>query len=366
MLSPKSRRNIIRIIPFAISWLIFGGIYTILERGLLGELNYYPITGNSYIFKNNAIVIPSFALLAGIVNGILEIFYFSKWFINERFTRKIAYKFLIYLLIISSFLVIILVFTANNIPATIIRKDFWLGILAFFTNYSFLGVLLYIASVILITQFFTEVIESVGTNKLSNFFLGKYYEPVEEERIFMFLDMKSSTEIAEKLGHLRYFEMLKDYFADLSESVIKYWGEIYQYAGDEMIISWKLQKGLEHNNCISCFFAMKDALSKQKEKYEEKFGLMPLFKAGLHYGKVTTGEIGFLKKEIIFTGDVLNTSARIEALCNHFNVDILVSKVLIAKLHLDPLFKVQFIGANTLRGKNEQIELFTINRSYDS
>jgi len=69
------------------------------------------------------------------------------------------------------------------------------------------------------------------------------------------------------------------------------------------------------------FFAMKEDLRKRADWYNKDFGLLPAFKAGLHFGKVTTGEIGALKKEIIFTGDVLNTTARIQGLCNHHKVD---------------------------------------------
>ena len=139
-----------------------------------------------------------------------------------------------------------------------------------------------------------------------------------------------------------------------------YAGEIYQYVGDEMVVSWKLKKGLKNNNCIKCFFAMKAVIKKQSKKYNEKFGLLPDFKAGFHFGKVTTGEIGAIKKEIIFTGDTLNTTARIQALCNTYKVDILISGELLKELKLHDKFSVKTLGENELRGRNERIELFTI------
>jgi adenylate cyclase len=362
MLSPKARRNILRIIPFGMIWLVFSMIYTLLEKGLLGDLRYYPSTGNTYHFSRNIFTTPLLALVTGILIGVLEIVYFSKWFIKKSFSKKILYKSLIYLVIILLFLILTFMITANNMPAAISRKDLWSGMWAFFTDYSLLSVCIYIASIIVVTQFYTEVSESIGPGVLSNFFLGKYHRPVEEERIFMFLDMKSSTEIAENLGHVRYFEMLKEYFSDLSGPVIEYHGEIYQYAGDEMIVSWKLKNGLKNNNCIQCFFEMKTALNGQAEKYKEKFGLLPGFKAGFHYGRVTTGEIGVLKKEIIFTGDVLNTTARIQGLCNPFNVDLLISSDLLKKLDLGPLFETRSLGENQLRGRGEKIELFAVTK----
>jgi len=154
--------------------------------------------------------------------------------------------------------------------------------------------------------------------------------------------------------------MLREYYADLSEPIIRYSGEIYQYVGDEIIVSWKLKNGVQNNYSIECFFEMKAALKKQSSKYNEKFGLVPEFKAGFHYGKVTTGEIGVIKKDIIFTGDVLNTTARIQGLCNTYNVDILISGDLVKKLDLNSQFQIKTLGENELRGRDEKIELFTI------
>ena len=176
----------------------------------------------------------------------------------------------------------------------------------------------------------------------------------------MFLDMKSSTTIAESLGHVKYFEMLKEYYADLSEPVTRFSGEIYQYVGDEMVISWKLKNGLKKNNCLLCFFEMKKALGGQSKKYHSRFGCLPEFKAGFHVGRVTTGEIGVIKKEIIFTGDVLNTTARIQGLCNKYKVDVLLSGELIKRLEGIEDLQLKAIGEAELRGRDERIELFTV------
>jgi adenylate cyclase len=362
MLSPKTKRNILRIIPFGVIWLAFSIIYTLLEKGLLGDLDHYPSTGNPYNFERNILVTPIAALITGLFIGTLEIFYFNKWFAQKSFTRKILYKSAVYLAIILLF-TIILSLAANfvELKTSVFNRQVWMNVWAFVSDYSFLGVLVYMVAAILVSQFYAEVSESIGHEALNNFFTGKYHNPIEEERIYMFLDMRSSTSIAEKLGHVKYFEMLREYYTDLSEPVIKYSGVIYQYAGDEMIVSWGLEKGLQNNNCIRCFFAMQSALSAEAEKYYEKFGLLPQFKAGFHCGRVTTGEIGTIKKEIVFTGDVLNTTARIQGLCNRYQVDILISDDLVKKL--DKSFKLKTMGENELRGRGEKMELFTITLS---
>lgn len=361
MISPRIKRNIYRIIPFGFFWLIFSIIYTQLEKGLLGDLNYYPATGNPYNFSRNILITPLSALVIGLLIGTVEIVYLNKVLIKGSFTSKIIYKTILYLATIILFLVILTVM-ANSLElhANVLDNEVWGNTGAFFSDYAFISVVVYIAAIIMVSLFYSEVSENIGQEVLANFFTGKYHRPTEEERIYMFLDMKSSTTIAERIGHVKYFEMLREYYADLSDPIIAYSGEIYQYVGDEIVVSWKLKNGLRDNNCIECFFAMKAAIKKQGAKYTERFGLLPEFKAGFHLGKVTTGEIGVIKKEIISTGDVLNTTARIQGLCNSFGVDILLSGDLIKKLDPGARFQIRSFGDSELRGRGERIELFTI------
>jgi len=361
MLTPKTKNNISRIIPFGVIWLIFSIAYTLIERGLLGDLNHYASTGNPYNFSRNIIITPISALIAGLLIGTIEILYCNKLFMQKSFTKKIVYKSIIYIAIILSFLIILTVI-ANSIElqTAAFNKQVWENVWVFFSSYAFFSVVVYMATIIVVSQFYMEVSENIGHGVLANFFTGKYHRPTEEERIYMFLDMKSSTTIAESLGHVKYFEMLREYYADLSDPIINYSGEIYQYVGDEIVVSWKLKNGLQNNNCIQCFFAMKAVIKKQTGKYNENFGLLPEFKAGFHLGKVTTGEIGVIKKEIIFTGDVLNTTSRIQGLCNMYKVDILISDDLRKRLTLNSQFEIETLGENELKGRDEKIELFTI------
>ena len=92
MLSPKTKRNISRIIPFGVIWLIFSIVYTLLEKGLLGNLDYYPSTGNSFDFARNIFATPISAFITGLLIGALEILYFNKWFIQKSFSKKILFK----------------------------------------------------------------------------------------------------------------------------------------------------------------------------------------------------------------------------------------------------------------------------------
>lgn len=184
----------------------------------------------------------------------------------------------------------------------------------------------------------------------------------EVERIFMFLDITSSTSIAEKLGHIKYFELLNDFFMDIAAPIEEHQGEIYQYIGDEVVVSWPLKEGIRNFNVLNCFFDIVDTIHGLSDNYRDRYNLVPAFKAGMHYGKVSTGTIGTLKKEIIYTGDVLNTTSRIEGQCNQYKVNNLLSKDLIEAFPDGNYFDFQKIGEISLRGKASFVTLYTSHR----
>lgn len=202
--------------------------------------------------------------------------------------------------------------------------------------------------------------KSTGTRKTAQ--ATETVSMSEVERIFMFLDITSSTSIAEKLGHIKYFELLNDFFMDIAAPIEDHHGEIYQYIGDEVVISWPLRDGIRDFNVLHCFFDIVDTINALSGNYLERYDLIPSFKAGMHYGKVSTGTIGTLKKEIIYTGDVLNTTSRIEGQCNQYKVNNLLSKDLIEAFPDGNNFEFNKIGEISLRGKASYVTLFTSRR----
>jgi hypothetical protein len=184
MLTPKTKRNIYRVIPFGVIWLVFSLVYTQLEKGFLGNLPYYPSTGNPYNFSQTIFITPISALVTGLLIGVIEIRYFHKLFMQRSFTKKIIYKSAIYLAIIIFFLLATTVIV-NSVDqqTSIFNKAVWNYVWAFFFSYAFFSVGIYMAAIIVVTQFYTEVSENIGHGVLINFFKGKYHVPQEEERI---------------------------------------------------------------------------------------------------------------------------------------------------------------------------------------
>ena len=210
---------------------------------------------------------------------------------------------------------------------------------------------------------FFQIQGLIGGRILLSFFTGRYHKPIEEERIFMFLDLKSSTTIAEKIGHIEFHKFINDFLFTISEAIISSKGEIYKYVGDEVIITWKLKEGLKGGNCICLFFEALDRIKQERDKFEKKYGMVPEFKAGIHCGKVVAGEMGDTKKEVAFLGDVINTAARIEDECNPRGRRLLISDDLLQKTGRAKEYRYERIGEINLRGKVEKIDLYAVERN---
>ncbi|GAB3584369.1 hypothetical protein GCM10027345_31340 [Hymenobacter daeguensis] len=211
----------------------------------------------------------------------------------------------------------------------------------------------------LFTSLLYQLSNKVGRPALLRLFLGRYHHPVAEQRIFLFVDVKGSTTLAEELGNARYSQLIRDFFFDMGAPIVAHRGEIYQYVGDEVVVTWEWQPGLEQARCVRCFFAMQQAIDLRRDYYLRTYGAVPAFKAGLHGGPVMATQVGAVKTELVFHGDVLNTTARIEAKCNALHSRLLLSAALYEALPHPAEFRFQALGAFPLRGKAGTVALYS-------
>ena len=310
----------------------------------------------------NLIVNFSAALLVGTVVGVLEVYVMKERFRRRSLVAVVAFKTAFYLgmLLLSGavFSVLFHVLLRGLSPADPrVLSSVWV----FLTGPGIWLLMLHWSATIGLILFVLHMRDRFGPTMFRNFVLGRYHLVREEERVFMFLDLTSSTVIAEQLGHERYYALLNDFFEDLSGPILDSRGEVYQYVGDEVVVTWTLGRGLENANCVQCFFACQGAVSQRSSRYRERYGRVPLFKAGVHAGRVAAGVVGVHRREIVFTGDVLNTASRIHDACSPEESLLLVSGDLRTLLSpYDRQFRFRSIGTIPLKGKATETELFAV------
>ncbi|WP_165823952.1 adenylate/guanylate cyclase domain-containing protein [Pseudochryseolinea flava] len=211
-------------------------------------------------------------------------------------------------------------------------------------------------------HFILQINKKFGPGVLSEYTMGKYFAPKEEVRAFMFLDLKSSTHLAETLEHVTYSKLIQDCYAELTDPLIDHFAHVYQYVGDEVVVSWTMNQSFSANHCINFFYAFQQRLEGKKKYFLKRYGVFPEFKAGTHCGKVTVAEVGEIKTEIAYHGDVLNTASRIQSLCNQFDRKLLISETLLNHLAETHHRSIAFVAEVALRGKESATKVFAAER----
>jgi adenylate cyclase len=209
-------------------------------------------------------------------------------------------------------------------------------------------------------NFVRQLDRMLGPGTLGSLLIGRYHRPVAEDRIFMFLDLNDSTAIAARLGPLRFNEFKNDFFHDIAAPILETHGRIYQYVGDEAVVTWTLERGLRQGNCLRCIFLVTEVIHERRDRYQARYGIVPAFKAGLHGGPVVTAEIGDIKKDIVHSGDTVNTAARVEAQCRPLERRVLVTEALLRRCPLPDELEAEDMGERELRGKAETVRLFSV------
>ncbi|RYY71233.1 MAG: adenylate/guanylate cyclase domain-containing protein [Chitinophagaceae bacterium] len=298
------------------------------------------------------------AMFISIIFGYLFIFGYRNFLTNHSLLLGLIIK--ASLLILGAVCITLLIFTAESY----FLKEYQDSTLenVFFNEqkrpWLFFKRTLYWLMVFLATKLFVEINDKYSPGVFIDFLKGRYRTAKNEDRVIMFIDLKDSTPIAEKLGHEHYFGFIKEFIKMISLAIIDHRGLIYQYVGDEIVVSWFTSR----KNCTKALATVVDArknIQKRSEWFRRKYDIVPEFRVGIHTGEVTIGEIGIVKKDLAMSGDTMNTSARIRSACNELNQKFLVSKEFVECAGLQPMH-AEYLGDFELKGKSEQVALYSL------
>ena len=260
-----------------------------------------------------------------------------------------------------------LVFLANAVgygraPADFLRDGAALGVV---DGRPFLALVALLLLASFAVNLSVQLRRVLGPQTLTALLIGRYRRPVREERAFLFLDLTDSTPTAERLGPLHFTDFKNDFFTDVAEAVLATRGRIFQYVGDEAVVTWPLGEAVATAAPVQCFFLAEALVARRAAHYERRYGAVPRFKAGLHGGEVFTAEIGEIRRDIVHSGDTVNTTARIEGMCRPLGRRFLLSDDFAARVAEAPpvragRYTFEPVGEIELRGKGEPVGLVAV------
>ena len=300
-------------------------------------------------------------MLVGLLIAYLEFFVFNKKSRRLQFMTIVAIRTGLYFILITAIL-----FTVFLLSRVIRFKmgigDVWASeeFQRFLWKEEFKVSIIYTVTLAFIINFTMLINRKMGQGVMLGFITGKYFHPKKIDRIFMFLSIQYSDQIIKNIGRLSFHKFLNDFFFDIAEPIIEHKGIIYEYVEDEIVVYWIPKDGEQNVNCLRTFFDAKKIIKEKSEKYYTKYGFVPQFDAGFHYGNVIQGEMGEIKSDVVFFGDVLNTASRIKNQCEPLDCDLIVSAQVKYRMDLPQIYKAETCGQIQLKGKKESLELFAI------
>jgi len=297
----------------------------------------------------------------GILVAVFEFKIFNPQYRKLSFLSIISLKTLLYFL---SFLLII-IGVKGYVDSLFSGVGFWEYINGtefkrFIQEEDFDVILTYTLFFLIIITFTIQMGRKIGYTMLLDTISGKYHIPKEEKRIFMLLDLKSSTTIAEKFGDLKYHQFLNDFYYDITKCIITAKGNIYRYVGDEVLVSWSIKKGLENANCLRTYFYMKFEIKKQREKYLLQYGLVPEYTTCFHSGLVVSGEIGEVKSQIVFSGETLSDIKKLKKIGTKLNQDLIISESLIKQIEIPAIYEPKELESISTKDHVKEIKVYTL------
>lgn len=345
--SSLSRFRIRRVIYIAIFWTVIDIVASLL-------LDYRASHTIFSFFIRECLV-----FIMSIVMGYLFVFTLKNIFRNDALWKNFLAK--SFILLVAAFVMNFFVhFVENKFIAGYSVKE---SLHIFFTEKMLpswiLRRMIYWIVIFMVTQLYLEINDKYSPGVFLDILIGKYIKPKDEHRIVMFIDLKDSTPIAEKLGHYNYFLFIREFIYHVSMALIEYGGIIYQYVGDEIVVSW-LSSPKHAKKAMKAVIGAKKNIQKNSNRFRSLHGIVPDFHVGIHMGEVTVGEIGIIKKDLAMSGDTMNTAARICGACNDLGRKFIVSKDFVESTSLEQ-HQLESLGIVELKGKASGVELFALN-----
>lgn len=345
----------------------FAILLTAITRYKLRKLLKYAIVTAAvawvlmlYSGERVGLVLGAWALL-GLWTGVLEEFLFGRRFralaIPLQFLGKAL---LVNLLTIA---LIGLAFFVDSERFTLLTTDEPFRVREIFVMKQFYQLVLRVVVVTSIALLVVQVEELMGRRMFLGFLLGRYEKPKADERVVLTMDLVGSTELAERMGDLKYFRFLNYTYSLMTDALLRNEAEIHKYVGDEVIFTWPLHVGARYENCLDLYFDVVERIKLHENDLQREFGTVPKYRAAVHGGRVISAQIGHIKRAIDLSGDVMNSVSRMLGLAKVMKVDLLASAELLERVpNASERFRIGPENVVPVKGRRREVRVHALER----
>ena len=180
----------------------------------------------------------------------------------------------------------------------------------------------------------------------------------EREVVCMFVDMRGSTRMGEKILPFDVVFVLNQFFTELSNALDDTNGHYSQFTGDGLMALYGLQAPSPRHaarDALQGAVKMYQRLDRLNQRLKQEFGQVVKMGVGIHCGPAIVGHMGPPTSPVLTAiGDCVNTAARLESLTKPEGCDVVVSVDVLRQAQLD--FDQSSIKVLEVRGRVNGIE----------
>ncbi|MBM9578265.1 adenylate/guanylate cyclase domain-containing protein [Leptospira sp. 201903070] len=199
-----------------------------------------------------------------------------------------------------------------------------------------------------------EFLHNLGKHSILEVSLG---DQIEKEMSVMFSDIRSFTELSEKMTPEENFNFLNSYLKRMNPIIQSHSGYIDKYLGDGIMALF--QESPE--NAVDAAIEMQNYLITYNE-HRVKSNYRPItIGIGIHYGKMMLGTIGSDERmEGTVISDAVNVSSRIEGLTKMYGSKIIISEQTMYRLPDPDKYNYRLLDTITVKGKSDHLCVYEI------
>ena len=186
----------------------------------------------------------------------------------------------------------------------------------------------------------------------------------EEYIVAMFVDMRGSTDLGERVLAYDVVFILNRFFTELSDALSESNGHYAQFAGDGLMALYGLDPQRKKNACrdaLSGAWEMFRRIDKLNQQLHMEFGETVKMGIGIHGGEAIVGTMGPPKTPLLTAvGDNINIAARLEAQTKVEGCDLIVSVDTLKRESID--YTVAAVRDIRVRGRDKPVEVCMMHR----
>lgn len=157
----------------------------------------------------------------------------------------------------------------------------------------------------------------------------------EEYVVAMFVDMRGSTSLGERVLAYDVVFILNRFFTELSAALTQTHGHYAQFAGDGLMALYGLDAGRKTHACADALDGAREMFRRIKIlnlQLKQEFGESVEMGIGIHGGDAIVGTMGPPKTPLLTAiGDSINIAARLESQTKTLSCDLIVSVETLAR-----------------------------------